>query len=68
MQQNFNLTPEAREERRRVVLLLEQWSRPVFLQSRLGAIGNYELSVINKIVFALKQDVLGGEEAENPEA
>lgn len=62
------LTPEAREERRRVILLLEQWSRPKFIKDRFGDIGDYEFSVIGKIVFELKRDVLAGAEAEDLEA
>lgn len=60
MEQNFNLTPEAREERRRVILLLEQWSRPSFLSGRLGYLGEYEFSVVNTIVRELKKDVMAG--------
>ena len=62
------LTPEAREERRRVVLLLEQWSRPNFLKDRFGDIGDYEFGAIGKIVFELKKDVLAGAKAEDLEA
>ena len=60
MQTNFNMTKEAQEERRRVVLLLEQWGRPNFIRDRLGSVGEFEMKVIKDIVFELKKDVLAG--------